>query len=135
MGARRSSGRACGTGCLVGATAVLLSSALLAVHAWGWGPKGPSEGLNDDNSSAVAAASCVLDPACNAEAAVQDAVEGMVRERTAPRSGVDPCSEPWVSSDPGSCQRERFLAQLERLEVQDGGEYRTHDGVSESPPP
>lgn len=117
MGARRLSGRSCGTGCLVAATAVLLSSALLAVHAWGWGP---SEGLNDDNSSTVAAAACVLDPACNAEAAVQDAVEGMVRDTKATRSGVDPCAEPWVSSDPGSCQRERFLAQLERLEVQDG---------------
>ncbi|XP_034250239.1 O-acyltransferase like protein-like [Thrips palmi] len=116
MAARRGARRSCGTGCLVAATAVLLSSALLAVHAWGWGPSG----LNDDNSSTVAAAACVLDPACNAEVAVQDAVqdavEGMVRDTAA----IDPCAEPWASSDPGSCQRERFLAQLERLEVHDG---------------
>ncbi|XP_052120476.1 nose resistant to fluoxetine protein 6-like [Frankliniella occidentalis] len=59
----------------------------------------------------MAAATCVLDPSCSAE----DVVEDMVTDSAA-REDVDPCAEPHASVDPGSCQRARFLAQLDRVQ-------------------
>ncbi|KAJ1519578.1 hypothetical protein ONE63_004853 [Megalurothrips usitatus] len=101
---------------------LLLSSALLAaVHAWGRDPPptrtpAPAMGLADDNASAP----CVLDPRCggggdNGTAAAAAVVVGGLVEDLAAH---EPCAEPWAALDPGACQRSRFLAKLDRLDVQ-----------------
>lgn len=122
------SSRACGAACLVGCAAVLLSSALLAVHAWGWGPPpaaAPSNLSLPLNNSSSPAVPCVLDEVL-ADPSREDVVEDMVQDLVhdvLEQPVKDPCSEPY--GDAGTCQRERFLSQLEQ--VHQHGESRDVD--------